>query len=174
MDRVGLACRPLLAVQQQHLVAAVDHRVDALRKHCRRTRERGGDEFCDGYAEVGSERRPDDDVCAPACGLGLHQGQIGNARRKLTPGGHLSSPGKIQSLCNKMTAEKGAEAPSDVPMSRRPLEPVTPCKELTRSGAREKVAHGAAQINRRTFRAPLATAGGTDSGGYGDRIGDFT
>ena len=52
----------MLTVEEEELVAAVHHRMDALREHRRGAGDRGGDELGDGDAEVRRERTVEDDI----------------------------------------------------------------------------------------------------------------
>jgi hypothetical protein len=77
---VGGALGLFLPVEQQHLVAAVDHRVEAFGQHRRRSGHPGGDEFRHADPEIGGEGAVEDDVVLDASGqcLGhpavLHEG----------------------------------------------------------------------------------------------------
>jgi hypothetical protein len=55
IGRIRRAFGPVLAMQEQHLIAAVDQRVHPLGQHGRRAGDRGGDKLGDGNAEIGEQ-----------------------------------------------------------------------------------------------------------------------
>ena len=93
MRRIRRACRLPHAVEQQELVAGIDHGMDGFRQHRRRAGQPCGDEFGQRYEQIARGGRVDD-------GFGLRGGHgvpadgtqrpavpvVSNKKARLSPG----------------------------------------------------------------------------------------